>query len=193
MRALEWLAGAAVVIGLLAACGTFSPDRFPEKPSDLSPTLIVLLGLWGGVLSALRRFAGRRPVRERVLAALIDLVAAPFWGITAFYMCLGAQASLPLTIVAVAYVSHLGPRAMALYGRRILQRAFRIDVDDSDDNNGDDAGDRAARDGRRRRTGRGTGADDVDDDNGHAAGGSGGGDRGGRRSNEQGERETGPR
>jgi len=89
------------------------PDQGPLDPSQVIPTLIMLLiGAAGGFISFYRKWKEGHIRAFNVTELVGELVVSGLCGIGAYWVCKGLEVNPWLTAAAVGMVGHMGSRAV---------------------------------------------------------------------------------
>ena len=101
-------------------------DKDPTTYSMLTYAWVLLLSIWGGVVSFIRRVKEGTAQPHNLMELWGGIVTSAFAGIVTFYLCEFAGISGVLAAVMVAIAGHMGTRAIYQIERIVQKRVGRM-------------------------------------------------------------------
>lgn len=98
-----------------------TPDKDPSSYEVITYLWVVLLSLWGGSASYIRRVRSMEIPRYSFVEFIGEVVIAAGVGILTFFLCEWGNIDQMLSAVFIAITAHMGSRAL-LIAEQVLER-----------------------------------------------------------------------
>lgn len=110
-----------------------TPDKDPQMYTVLTYVWMVLLSMWGGTASYVRKVRMGMTPRFSITELVGELVIAGFSGMVTFYLCQYGSFPMPLTAALVGISGHMGSRVFYLLERILQKRAgIKISIEEGE-------------------------------------------------------------
>ena len=97
------------------------PEKDPSSYALITYFWVVLVSLWGGSASYIRRVRSMEVPRYSIVEFIGEVVIAAGVGIMTFFLCEWANVDQMLSAVFIAITAHMGSRAL-LIAEQVLER-----------------------------------------------------------------------
>lgn len=97
------------------------PEKDPSSYALVTYLWVVLVSLWGGSASYIRRVRSMDVPRYSIVEFIGEVVIAAGVGIMTFFLCEWANVDQMLSAVFIAITAHMGSRAL-LIAEQVLER-----------------------------------------------------------------------
>lgn len=97
------------------------PEKDPSSYAVITYLWVILLAIWGGSASYIRRVRSMDVPRYSFVEFIGELVIAAGVGVITFFMCEWANVDQMLSAVFIAITAHMGSRAL-LIAEQVLER-----------------------------------------------------------------------
>lgn len=100
------------------------PDKDPSSYEVITYLWVILLSLWGGSASYIRRVRSMQIPRYSFVEFIGEVVIAAGVGVLTFFLCEWGNLDKMLSAVFIAITAHMGSRAL-LIAEQVLERYIK--------------------------------------------------------------------